>query len=240
MVSFAISGQVDPMLEATFEPGDKLYCESGSMVTMDEHLSLIGKARGGFLSAIGRKMLNDESFFQQRIEAGERGGVALLSPTLAGDVRVLDVGEAQYSVADGCYLANTEGVKLSVGTQSFGKALFAGTGSGLKGFFVMKTSGRGQLAVSGFGSLREVEVTADRPVLVDNGHLVAWDSNLSYEVALNTAHKGFFGSMVESVVSGTMVVLRFSGRGRVFVSSRNRNDLVNWIARAIATREAPS
>jgi uncharacterized protein (TIGR00266 family) len=231
MIDFEIAGSVDPILKARLHPGDELFCESGAMVSMDECLSLTGKARGGVLSAIGRKMLNDESFFQQKIEAGSQGGEVLLSPQLAGDVRLLDVGSAQFTVADGCYLANTAAVRLELATQGIGKALFAKSG----GFFTMKTSGQGTLAVSGFGSIHELEVRPDHPILVDNGHLVAWDSALKYEVALNTAHKGLFGSMVQSVVSGAMVVLRFSGNGRVLVSSRSREDFSKWLGQSLAT-----
>jgi hypothetical protein len=89
----------------------------------------------------------------------------------------------------------------------------------------MKTSGQGTLAVSGFGSIHELEVRPDHPILVDNGHLVAWDSSLKYEVALNTAHKGLFGSMVQSVVSGAMVVLRFSGRINYEVSEKRNQKI---------------
>lgn len=238
MVKFEISGNVDPLLKAHLDAGDVLYCESGAMVAMDERLSLIGKARGGVFSAIGRKLLNDESFFQQKIEAGMEHGSVLLSPTLAGDVRILDVNdETQYTIADGCYLANTEGVSVATGTQGIGKALFANTGKGLKGFFTLKATGYGKLAVSGFGTMTELHVTPEQPILIDNGHLVAWDSTLQYEVALSTAHKGVWGTMVESVVAGTMIVLRFSGSGRVFVSSRNRRDFVDWLAKALPKPE---
>ena len=229
MPSFEVTGSVDPLLKVHLNAGETIFCESGAMVAMDERLSLTGKSRGGIASALGRKLLNEESFFQQKIAADLGAGDVLLSPTLAGDVWILDVGSERYTIAAGCYLANTEGVKLGTKTQGLGKALFASTGSGLKGFFVQEASGTGQLVVSGFGSMREVIVTPENPQIIDNGHLVAWDSSLHYELALNTGHKGFFGKMVESVVSGEGVVLKFSGKGRVIVCSRNREAFLNWI-----------
>ena len=77
--------------------------------------------------------------------------------------------------------------------------------------------------------MRTLDVTPENPLIIDNGHLVAWDSSLKYEVALNTGHKGFFGKMVESVVSGEGIVLKFSGKGRVIVCSRNREAFLEWI-----------
>lgn len=238
-VKFSVEGSIDPLLHAHLSEGDTLFCESGAMVAMDECLYLVGKARGGVLSAIGRKMLNDESFFQQKIEARRQGGEVLLSPTLQGDVKVLDIGVQSYAISDGCYLANTEGVTVSTGTQGLGKALFARTGSGLKGFFILHARGRGQLCVSGFGSLRVLAVTPEKPILIDNGHLVAWDESLDYEVAMNTAHKGLMGTMVESVVSGEGIVLRFKGQGNVIVCSRNRQEFSTWVARNLPKEYQP-
>lgn len=229
MPAFEVSGNVDPIVKVHLKFGETVYCESGAMVAMDEHLSLTGKSRGGLASSLGRKMLNDESFFQQKISAEREEGDVLISPVLAGDVTLLDVGPAEYLIADGCYLANTEGVELGSKTQSLGKMLFAKTGGGLQGFFTMHAYGHGTLAVSGFGSMRTLDVTPENPLIIDNGHLVAWDSSLKYEVALNTGHKGFFGKMVESVVSGEGVVLKFSGQGRVIVCSRNREAFLEWI-----------
>ena len=234
MIRFELIGSVDPILRADFERNDILYCESGAMVSMSESLSLTGKAKGGVFSAIGRKMLNDESFFQQKIEADRGVGFVMLSPTLAGDILLLDVDrDHHYVMADGCYLANTEGVTVGMGMQGIGKALFAGTGSGLKGFFTLKAGGRGTLIVSGFGSMKEIAVTPREPLLVDNGHLVAWSEELKYEVALNTGHTGFFGTMVESVTSGEGIVLKFSGEGKVIVCSRNRQAFLDWILRRV-------
>lgn len=239
-VKFTVEGSIDPLLHAHLDRGDTLYCESGAMVAMDQALYLIGKTRGGVMNAVGRKLLNDESFFQQKIEAKFDPGEVLMAPTLQGDVKVLDIGPAKYAISDGCYLANTEDVEVTTGTQGIGKALFARTGSGLKGFFILHARGRGQVCVSGFGALRVLQVTPDKPLLIDNGHLVAWDESLDYEVALSTAHKGFIGTMVESVVSGEGIVLRFQGTGSVIVCSRNRKDFCEWVAANLPREYQPS
>jgi len=226
MVTFEITGGVDPLLRAHLEQGDTLYAENNAMVSMDETLSLTGKASGGFFRSLGRKFLNDENFFQQHYVAEKGAGDVLLAPNIPGDVRLLEVDNAQYMLSDGAYLASTEGVKIEAKSQSLGKALFSRSG----GFFVMKASSAGTLAVSGFGSIREIEVTPEKPVLVDNGHLVAWDAALTYELTMNTAHKGFLGRLVESATSGEGIVLKFAGTGKILVCSRNRGGFLDWIA----------
>ena len=225
MVRFDISGGIDPLLNATLEKGDAILAESNAMVAMDSKLSLKGKARGGLMSSIARKFLNDETFFQQRIEAEECGGSVLLAPNLPGDVRILDTGASQYLLTDGAFLASTDGVSLETRSQGLGRALLGNSG----GLFIMGTQGQGQLVVSGFGSIRELEVTPDRPITIDNGHLVAWESTLDYELSLNTARSGFLGKLVHSQTTGEGIVLKFRGHGRVIVCSRNKGGFLDWI-----------
>ena len=223
MVRFDISGGIDPLLNATLEKGDAILAESNAMVAMDSKLSLKGKARGGLMSSIARKFLNDETFFQQRIEAEECGGSVLLAPNLPGDVRILDIGASL--LTDGAFLASTDGVSLETRSQGLGRALLGNSG----GLFIMGTQGQGQLVVSGFGSIRELEVTPDRPITIDNGHLVAWESTLDYELSLNTARSGFLGKLVHSQTTGEGIVLKFRGHGRVIVCSRNKGGFLDWI-----------
>ncbi|MBR5458241.1 MAG: TIGR00266 family protein, partial [Burkholderiaceae bacterium] len=161
MVRFEIAGSVDPLLAVHLERGDKVLAESNAMVAMDGDLALKGKSRGGLLKSIARKFLNDETFFQQYIEAEKEPGQVLLAPNIPGDIRILDVGERQYLLSDGAFLAATEDVELSVKSQGLGRALLGNNG----GFFIMGTEGRGQLAVSGFGSIREIDVKPGQTML---------------------------------------------------------------------------
>ena len=225
MPRLTVTASIDPLLSVALEKGEAVYAERNAMVAMDGSLSLTGSTRGGLFSAISRKLFNDESFFQQKIEAVDAAGEALLSPTLPGDIAILDVGERRYMITDGSYLANTEGVELSVKSQGLGRALLGDSG----GFFIMQADGSGQLAVSGFGSMRAVTLDGTRSVFVDNGHLVAWDQELDYELAVNTSRQGFFGKIFHSQTSGEGIVLKFSGRGTLYVCSRNRGGFVDWL-----------
>lgn len=197
MAAFEITGGIDPLLAVTLEKGEAILAESNAMVAMDTALSLKGKTRGGLMGSIARKFMNDETFFQQRIEADDQAGTVLLAPNLPGDVRILDVGPAQYLLSDGAFLACTEG--------------------------------SGRIAVSGFGSIRELDVTPERPITVDNGHLVAWDARLSYDLSINTGKSGFLGKLVNSQTTGEGVVLKFRGTGKVLVCSRNKGGFLDWI-----------
>ncbi|WP_317204962.1 TIGR00266 family protein, partial [Janthinobacterium sp.] len=232
MPTFTTTGDVDPFLHVALKQGEKIYCESDAMVMMETALDLRGRMTGGIGSAIMRRFANGESFFQQHIEAVRGDGDCLLSPMLPGAIEVVDVGARQYLLNDGAFVAATSGTEMKVRTQSLGNALFAQSG----GFFVMETSGSGQVVVSGFGSMFQLDVTAGKDVVIDNSHVVCWDSSLRYEVSVTTGAAGgggiggFIGNIVNSVTSGEGIVLRFSGNGKVYVCSRNRDAFLKWTA----------
>ena len=182
MATFTVTGDVDPFLHVSLHQGERIYCESGAMVMMEDTLDLSGKMAGGLGGALMRHFANGESFFQQHIEATRGDGDCLLSPVLPGTIQVLEVGTTQYLLSDGAFVAAESGIDLRVRTQNLGNALFAQSG----GFFVMEASGKGQLAVSGMGSGFILEVAPGKEVVIDNAHVVAWDSQLHYEISVPT------------------------------------------------------
>ena len=231
MPVFTTTGDVDPFLHVSLKQGEKIYCESDAMVMMETALDLRGRMTGGIGSAIMRRFANGESFFQQHIEAVRGAGDCLLSPMLPGAIEVVDVGARQYLLNDGAFVAATSGTEMKVRTQSIGNALFAQSG----GFFVMETSGTGQVVVSGFGSMFQLDVEPGKDIVIDNSHVVCWDSTLHYEISVTTGGGsgggglgGFIGNIVNSVTSGEGIVLRFSGAGKVWVCSRNRDAFLQW------------
>lgn len=234
MPVFTITGDVDPFIHVALRKGEKIYCESDAMVMIEANLELKGKMTGGIGSAIMRRFANGESLFQQHIEAVRGDGDCLLSPTLPGAVRVIDVGARQYLLSDGAFVAATSGTELKTRMQNIGNALFAQSG----GFFVMETAGTGQVAVSGFGAMFELDVELGKDVIIDNSHVVCWDSGLQYNISVTTGGGnglgGLIGNMVNSVTSGEGIVLRFSGRGKVLVCSRNRNAFLAWMQKEMA------
>ncbi len=235
MPVFTVTGDVDPFLHVSLDRGEAIFCESDAMVMMESNLDLSGTVQGGILQAAMRRFANGESFFQQRIEATRGAGDCLLSPTMPGGVEVLEVGARQYLLSDGAYVAATSGVQVTARSQGIGNALFGGTG----GFFIGQSSGTGQLAVNGFGSLFKLDVQPGKDITIDNGHVVAWDSTLQYSLSASTNTKrGLLGNLVGSMTSGEGMVLKFSGQGQVLVCSRNKDSFLAWLASKIGPKSS--
>ncbi|WP_201535720.1 TIGR00266 family protein [Psychrobacter ciconiae] len=231
--TFSLIGTIEPFLHCNLKKGDSIFCEANAMVMMESNLELKGKLQGGIMQSLMRRFANDESLFQQQIEAVHGEGDCLLAPTLDGDMQILDVGNCQYTLSDGAFVAAQSGVDIRAQIQrNLGGAIFGDTG----GFMVMQTHGHGQVVVSGFGSLFEIDVTPDKDVIIDNGHVVCWDSRLDYKLSVSTSkNKGFMGNIINSVTSGEGMVLNFSGSGKVVICSRNRDSYQSWLQSIFGT-----
>ena len=232
MASFTVTDGQDPFLHISLERGESVFAESGAMVMMDGTLDLTGNVQGGLLSGLARRMVAGESMFTQKIVATRGPGDLLLSQVIPGAVHVFDVGPQEYLLNDGAFLAAETGVDLKVRTQGIGGALFGNSG----GLLIMQASGRGKLCVGGFGSLFLLTVEAGQNPIIDNGHLVAWDARLSYEVVMGTSRQGgMLSNLISSQTSGEGLVTKFSGTGQVLICSRQRQGFTSWLRQQIGS-----
>ena len=127
----------------------------------------------------------------------------------------IERGSMAYYLNNGAFLACDNTVSYEMKTQSVGKALFGGTG----GFFVMHTSGQGDLLINAYGDIMEINVDADHPIIIDNEHVIAWDDSLDYEIKIASGTFGF--------TTGEGLVNEFHGTGKVYIQSRNLHSLAD-------------
>ena len=207
-----------PLVKFTLAQGESVKAEAGAMVAMSANLKLMGKADGGVGKAIAR-MFSGESFFMQHISAPDGPGWVLLASSIPGQTIAVEVTAGHdLRVQKGGFLACTEGVDISTKAQGIGKAMFSG-----EGLFVENITGQGTVFLSTYGSIHPIELKDGEDVLIDNGHLVAWDSSMKYDIV-----KGA-GSWTSSVTSGEGLACRFHGPGRVYVQTRNPHSLGAWL-----------
>ena len=214
-MNYQIFGDADnPIVEIALARDEQVRIESGAMVYMQD-VALEGKSNsdrggiGGFFKAVARSVATGEGVFITTATGIASGARIAVAPATPGMVAKLEVGSKQYRLNTGAFLACDNSVTYEVRSQSFGKALFGGTG----GFFIMETIGQGDLLVNAFGALIELDVTADRPLTIDNHHVVAWDATLDYNIHPASGVIGF--------KSGEGLVNEFHGNGKVLIQTRN-------------------
>jgi len=90
-----------------------------------------------------------------------------------------------------------------------------------EGAFFLELGGEGDLWFNSYGGVHAIDV--DGSYLVDNGHLVGFEGNLTFTI------KGAGGGLMGLVASGEGMVCEFTGQGRVYIQSRNLGSLVGWL-----------
>lgn len=208
------------VLEVGIEPGEQVVAESGAMVWMSDNLRVETSARGGALAGLKRAALTGESFFQNTYEAQGGPGLLGLAPGQPGDIVAYELSDSELLLEKGAYLASSPRVQTDSNFQGL-RGLFN------EGFFALRVSGTGTVFFNAYGDVEELEVDGD--YLVDNGHAVAWEPILQYE--LTRARR------VRSFLFGDQVMLRFSGQGKLWVQSRSPRALADWV---YPFRPAPS
>lgn len=204
-----------PLVELSLNQGETVYIQRGSMVyhtpnvSLNTKLNASGSGLGRFVKAVGRSMVSGEStFITQAVAESDNGNLAL-APDTPGQVIALELGEKQYRLNDGAFLALDGTASYTMESQSIGKALFGGQG----GLFVMTTQGQGTLLANAFGSITKIELQ-NQEITIDNAHVVAWSQSLDYNIHLEN-------SFWQSIGTGEGVVNTFRGTGEVYVQSLN-------------------
>jgi uncharacterized protein (TIGR00266 family) len=211
-------GSSFPVLRFALEAGESIKAESGAMVAMSDSLHLTGKADGGILRGIARKF-SGESFFMQHVEAKDGAGWVMLAAAMPGGIAPVEMTQGRMlMVQKNGFLAATPGVEVSTKMQSLTKGILSG-----EGFFVVKITGEGTVFLATYGSIETIDIAKGETVLVDNGHLVAWDADMKYKITKGA--KTWFSA----ATSGEGFACRFEGPGRVLIQTRNPQELGGWL-----------
>lgn len=200
-------------LRVRLQHGEEIKAESDALVSKSSGVALAAGTDGGFLGGLARSFLTGESFFLQTLRCEAADGEALVAPEDQGDVTVIELGlpgaaALEVQVVRGAFLCADAAVAISTGMQGVSKGLFNGAG-----FFLMRCSGRGRLAVACLGSCVRYDLARGERRQVDNGHLVAWDAVMPHEVGMAT--RSIFGS----VASGEGLMCTFTGPGALWVQT---------------------
>lgn len=208
---------------------ENVKVESGGMMAMSPTVNLSAKAEGGVLKSLKRAALGGESLFVSTYTASSEGGFVDVAARLPGDLSVQEVAEpVALFISRGSWLANESTVELDTKWGGF-KNMF-----GSEGGFIVRAGGRGKVLFGCYGALEEWNLGAGQKVTVDTGHMVAYEGSVTMSIRKAT------GGIVQMFKSGEGLVFDFEGPGRVWVQTRNPNELLGWITAALPTGSSGS
>ncbi len=233
MAIFNVDGAKEPFLIVQLERGEKVYAEPDSMLAMQDGIEITGTLQGGLLASIGRSLTSSEGLFQQTLTA-KKDSLVMLAPSIPGDIKILKLERNRgYFLNDYAFFAADDSIEIETRlNRNIGRMLFSGDG-----VFVSHASGDGVLVINGLGSIEEIEISSEGgDLIVDNGHLLAWDDTISYDAELVNKDSSIFSRVVHSVTSAEGVVMRLSGNGKVYIASRNLSTFESFISSIVTTR----
>jgi len=211
------------LLKIMLGPGETISAEAGAMVSMSSNVEMETSAKGGLFGALKRSMLGGESFFVNTFKATEAGEVTF-APSLPGDIHALELKGQTVYAQSGAYIASSP--QVEVDTKWGGAKTFFSR----EGLFLLKISGMGQVFLSSYGAIHEIDLEADQKYVVDTGHMVAFDEGIGYSVKR-------VGGLKSTLFSGEGLVCELTGPGKIMIQSRSADAFLSWLIPKIPKRE---
>lgn len=210
--SYHIDGAPDfAYVTVQIPANEMLKVEASAMATMDTHISMKTKMRGG----LGR-LVTGESIFLNEFSAEGAPGEVGIAPGAPGDLdHVYLDGETIY-LQNSAYVASTAGIEVETKWQGLTKGFFSG-----ESLFLIRCLGKGDLWFSSYGGIINIDVDGD--YVVDSGNIVAFTEGLDYKVSKVGGYKSLF-------FSGEGFVCRFSGKGKVWLQTRKVGAFAAWLS----------
>jgi len=225
-------GPAFTMMTANLAPGEKIKVEPGAMVAQSEGLEMktgmgSGGGLGGFMKSMMKSAFGGESFFVNTYTAGPSGGWISMAPSSPGDIETFDLDPGQsFYMQGGAFMGSTVNVDTSTKFQG-AKSLFSREGA----FFLRAEAADvpGRVFFTSYGAMKEIEVTPNKPIKIDNGHVVAFSEGLNYHISKVKGLGSFF-------FGGEGFTLDFHGSGSVWIQTRNIQSLANQLIPFLPTR----
>lgn len=207
---YKIEGRPDyGFLTVQIPANETLKVEASAMATMDTHLEMKTKFKGG----LGR-FLTGENIFVNEFKAAKGAGEIGIAPGTPGDLIHQYMDGQTLFLQNSAFVAATMGVELETKWQGMLKGFFSG-----ESFFLIRASGKGDLWFNSYGAIIEIDVEDD--YVVDTGNIVAFTDGMDYEITKVGGYKSLF-------FSGEGFVCRFRGKGKVWIQTRNAQAFVSW------------
>jgi uncharacterized protein (TIGR00266 family) len=205
--------------------GESAKGEAGAMMAMTPSVAVATSTQGGIMKGLKRSVLGGESFFMNTFTANGPGAEVIFAPALSGDVIHWQLDGRTVYLQSGSYLASSMGIEVD-SKWGGAKTFFS-----KEGLFMLKCSGAGDLLVSSYGAIMNVDLAPGQTYVVDTGHMVGWEEGVSYEVQK-------VGNWKSTLLGGEGFVVKLTGPGRVYVQTRSPESFIAWITPKLPTQRS--
>ncbi|MDR5656971.1 TIGR00266 family protein [Halodesulfurarchaeum sp. HSR-GB] len=199
------------------DAGESIRAEPGALVGHSETIHVeTTTSRGGLLSS-AKSMLGGESMFANEFVAEDGPGRVTFAPGTPGDVMEHELtGETLYA-ADGAFLAATPGIDIDSELGGLKSVL------GEAGLTPLALKGTGSVFIDAYGGLERIDLDPGESYVLDNEHLIAWDSEIDFSTRT-------VGGLKSTLLGGEGLVFEFTGPGTAWYQTRDLDAFVSSIA----------
>lgn len=203
------------LLELQLDPSESVVADSDAMVSMTANVGMETGSKGSLFGAL-KRAVGGESLFQNTFTAQNGPGMVTFAPTLVGDIAAREMRGESLFVQSGSFLASSPAIELD--TKWGGSRTFFSR----EGLFVLKATGVGMLFMSSYGAIHAVTLAAGEQLVMDTGHMVAFDASMGYHVRT-------IGGLKQTLFSGEGLVVDLTGPGTIYMQTRNFGAFVNYL-----------
>jgi len=207
-------------LKLYIRKGQTIQCEGGTMIFFDPTLEIsTKKASKGFLKSL-KRVLAGETFFMNTFKALDDGSLGL-APAFPGDLMHLPLKQNEsWILFSGCFVASSVHFETQTNFLGLKRSFFGGE----RAFYLQidALNGPGDLFIGAMGAFFEITLLEDQLFNCDNGHLVAMESSVSFDIKK-------VGGLKSTFLSGEGVIAQLKGPGRVIMQSRNPREFALWL-----------
>ena len=205
--------------------GEAFRAEAGAMLAMSPSITLEAKSSGKGLIGTLKAAVGGESIFGSLFTVEGNEGELILAPSTIGDIIQMELNNQTILAQGGAYLAGSPDLTLS--TKGSFRAMLSG-----EGLFLQEISGTGTVFLSSYGKIIERNLIAGESLVVDTGHIVAFENNVSYQI--RKASKGIFSS----IASGEGLVCEYTGPGKIWIQTRNLPAFAHLLSRFMPAKQS--
>jgi uncharacterized protein (TIGR00266 family) len=205
--------------------GETFRAEAGAMLAMSPSITLEAKSSGKGLLGTLKAAVGGESIFGSLFTSEGSEGELILAPATIGDIVQMELKNQTILAQGGAYLAGSP--ELTLSTKGSFRAMLSG-----EGLFLQEISGTGTVFLSSYGKIIERNLAAGESLVVDTGHIVAFESQVSYQI--RKASKGIFSS----IASGEGLVSEYTGPGKIWYQTRNLQAFAHLLSRFMPTKQS--
>ncbi len=188
---------------------ETISCEPWCMMWMDNSATIEWKTNWWFFKWLKNELLNWESFFKTSIKSNKDNTEVILAPKSVWDIEILELNwNNQWIIQSWSYLAST--VWIETDTKfSWLKWFFS-----WEWIFMIKVYWKWLCFISSFWAIIEYNLKKWDKFIVDNSHIVAFESTLNYEI------KKSWSWLLNMIKTGEWLVCEFSWEWKILMQTR--------------------